>query len=93
MGKTMLTLSIDRSCAKMRAAAEPAHSIPCSGEIDGPLAAATVQANEEKYCTRCLEARQARYRVYTDVIDLAVCPVCAEEARRLGLSVEQLDRV
>ena len=86
----MLTLWIERSSVDMRAAAEPADSKRRSGTIDETLTAATVQANEKKYCTRCLEDRQARCRVYTDVIDMTVCLVCAGEARRLGLSVEQL---
>jgi len=47
----------------------------------------------EKQLHAVLEARQARYRVYTDLIDMAVCPVCAEAARSLGISVEQLDQV
>ena len=97
VGRTMLTLSIHRSSAMTRAAepasAEPAEPNRCPGDICGSLAAGTVQVNEKNNCARCLEARQARYRVYTDVIDMAVCPACAEEARSLGISVEQLDQV
>ena len=48
--------------------------------------------SEKNNCPGCLEVAEARYRVYTDVIDMAVCPACAEEARRLGISVEQLDK-
>ena len=82
----------------MTRAAEPASAEPAEpnryfGDIGGPLAAATLQVNEETNCTRCVEARQARYRVYTDLIDMAVCSACAEEARSLGISVEQLDQV
>ena len=73
--------------------AEPAEPNRCSGDIGGALVAATVQVNEEKNCTRYLEATQARYRVYTDLIDMAVCPACAEEARSLRISVEQLNQV
>jgi len=75
------------------ASAEPAEPNRCSGDIGGARVAATVLVNEEKNCTRCLEARQARYRVHTDIIDMAVCPACAEEARSLEISVEQIDRV
>ena len=75
------------------ASAEPAEPNRCSGNICGSLVPRTVQVNEKSNCARCLEARQARYRVYTDLIDMAVCPVCAEAARRLGMSVEQLDQV
>ena len=93
MDKTMLTLRIERNSVGMRSAAEPAHSKRCSGEIGETLAAATVQANEKRYCTRCLEARQARYRVRTDLLDMAVCSVCAEQALDLGIRIEQLDQI
>lgn len=93
----MLTLTINRSSAMTRSAepasAERAEPNRCSGDIGGTLLAATVQVNEEKNCTRCLEAGQARYRVHTDLIDMAVCPACAEEAQSLGISVEQLGQV
>jgi len=81
----MLTLSTHR--------AEPAEPNRCPGDICGSPAPRTVQVNEKNNCTRCLEARQVRYRVYTDVINMVVCPACAEEARSLGISVEQLDQV
>jgi hypothetical protein len=42
-------------------------------------------------CQRCLVGREAKYRVYSDAIEMKVCAVCAEEARRLGLTVEPLD--
>jgi len=42
-------------------------------------------------CQRCLTGKEATYRVYSDMIDLKVCAVCADEARRLGLAVESLD--
>jgi hypothetical protein len=93
----MLTLLVQRSSAMTRAAqpasAEPAEPNRCSGDIGGALVAATVQLNEKNNCARCLEARQARYRVHTDIIDMAASPACAEEARSLGISVEQLDQV
>jgi protein-arginine kinase activator protein McsA len=41
-------------------------------------------------CQRCLR-NEARYRVYTDVIDMKVCVACAEEARGLRIPVEVLD--
>lgn len=44
-----------------------------------------------KDCQRCPRGGVARYRVYTDAIDMAVCRSCAEEARELGISVEALD--
>ncbi|HET9881336.1 MAG TPA: hypothetical protein VFS81_06240, partial [Candidatus Binatia bacterium] len=82
--RTMLTLSTHR--------AEPAEPNRCPGDLCGSLAPRTLQVNEKNNCARCLEARQARYRVHTDIIDMAVCPVCAEAARSLGISVEQLDQ-
>jgi hypothetical protein len=42
-------------------------------------------------CQRCLLGKEAKYRVYTDLIDMKVCETCAEEARRLGIAVEALD--
>jgi hypothetical protein len=43
-------------------------------------------------CERCLKREEAKYRVHTDIIDMKVCAACAEEARRLGITVEALDR-
>ena len=42
-------------------------------------------------CQRCLLGKEAKYRVYTDIIDLKVCEACADEARKLGIAVEVLD--
>jgi hypothetical protein len=42
-------------------------------------------------CQRCLTGKEAKYRVYTDIIDMKVCEVCADEARKLGIAVEVLD--
>ena len=42
-------------------------------------------------CQRCLLGKEAKYRVYTDLIDMKVCETCADEARRLGIAVEPLD--
>ena len=41
-------------------------------------------------CHRCLTGRKARFRVYSDVIDMKVCPGCAAEAQNLGLTVQLL---
>jgi len=43
-------------------------------------------------CQRCLTGKEAKYRVYTDLIDMKVCEACADEARRLVIAVEVLDR-
>jgi hypothetical protein len=43
-------------------------------------------------CKRCLKDEEAKYRVHTDIIDMKVCAACAEEAGRLGIAVEALDR-
>jgi ribosome-binding protein aMBF1 (putative translation factor) len=43
-------------------------------------------------CERCLKGKEAQYRVHTDLIDMKVCAACAEEAGRLGIAVEGLDR-
>jgi hypothetical protein len=42
-------------------------------------------------CQRCLLGKEAKYRVYSDLIDMKVCETCADEARRLGIAVEALD--
>lgn len=42
-------------------------------------------------CQRCLTGKEAKYRVYTDIIDMKVCEACADEARKLGIAVEVLD--
>jgi hypothetical protein len=41
-------------------------------------------------CQRCLGDPEAKYRVYSDVLDLKVCSSCAAEARTLRLAVELL---
>lgn len=41
-------------------------------------------------CQRCERDEEVGYRVYSDVINLIVCRSCAEEARKLGISVEGL---
>ena len=41
-------------------------------------------------CQRCLEDEEAKYRVYSDVLDIKVCSGCAAEARTLTLAVELL---
>jgi hypothetical protein len=43
-------------------------------------------------CQRCLFGKEAKYRVYTEAMETKVCAACAHEARRLGLSIEALDR-
>jgi hypothetical protein len=39
-------------------------------------------------CERCFNGEQAKYRAYTDIIDMKVCPVCADKARKVGIAVE-----
>lgn len=41
-------------------------------------------------CERCFIGEEARYRVYTDIIDMKVCSVCADKARKIGIAVEVL---
>jgi hypothetical protein len=41
-------------------------------------------------CQRCLKDRAAVYRVFTDLIDVKVCAACADEARKIGIAVEDL---
>ena len=42
-------------------------------------------------CERCLTGEEAKYRTYTDIIDMKVCVACADRARKLGIAVEVLD--
>ena len=42
-------------------------------------------------CQRCLLGKEAEYRVYTEAMEMKVCATCAQEARRLGITVEPLD--
>ena len=39
---------------------------------------------------KCLSGEEASYRVRSDLIDIKVCAACADEARRLRLTVEAL---
>lgn len=41
-------------------------------------------------CQRCLTENEARYRAYTDMMEIDICTQCAEEARRLGISLASL---
>lgn len=43
-------------------------------------------------CERCISDEEGIYRVSSDVMEVNVCPACAVEARRLGLTVEKLER-
>src|SRR5262249_1253697 len=46
----------------------------------------------EMKCERCLkDGAHAIYRVFTGIIDMKVCTACADEARKLRISVEPLD--
>jgi hypothetical protein len=45
-------------------------------------------------CKRCVSGEEAKYRVYTELMEMKVCAACADEARRIGIAVEVLyDRV
>ncbi len=43
-------------------------------------------------CQRC-QRSEARYRVYTDILNLKVCMSCVIEALELGIAVEVLPRL
>jgi hypothetical protein len=32
--------------------------------------------------------KEARYRTYSDILDIEVCEICAREAQQLGIAVE-----
>ncbi len=42
-------------------------------------------------CQRCLNDEEALYRAYSDIMDIVVCPSCADDARRLEIPVVFLD--
>jgi mannose-1-phosphate guanylyltransferase len=93
----MATLPIQRSFGIRRSSevpsAMPAEPNHCRRDSFGPRLTRAALVGEKKNCPRCREDRQVRYRVYTDLLDMTVCAPCAEQARSLGISVEQLDRV
>jgi len=41
-------------------------------------------------CERCRDGKEARYRVYSDAMDLKVCSNCAAVAANLRLTIELL---
>ena len=41
-------------------------------------------------CERCFTGEEAKYRAYTDIINIKVCAVCADKATKLGIAVEGL---
>jgi hypothetical protein len=41
-------------------------------------------------CERCISGDEATYVVSSDVIHMRVCAACAEQARKLGLTVTDL---
>ena len=43
-------------------------------------------------CERCINGDEAMYVVSSDVIHMRVCAACAEEARKLGLTVTTRER-
>jgi mannose-1-phosphate guanylyltransferase len=83
----------DRSCATHRArrgkTVRPSHP---SGAACESRAEPSIWADTGTKCGRCLQGGQARYRAYTDVLNVAVCSRCADDARKLGLSVEEIHK-
>jgi hypothetical protein len=72
-------------------------SIKKSTQRSGSLREGHIQAaprlNDSKTkCGRCLSGEEATYRVYSDILDMAVCAACADEAGKLGIAVEPLSR-
>jgi len=43
-------------------------------------------------CQRC-QTEDAQFHVFTDVIDIDVCLLCAEVARQLKIDTEDLSRI
>ncbi|HEX9878784.1 MAG TPA: hypothetical protein VGB25_01170 [Candidatus Binatia bacterium] len=42
-------------------------------------------------CQRCFNNEEVHYRAHSDIMDIMVCPSCAEDARQLEITVEYLD--
>ncbi len=42
-------------------------------------------------CQRCFNDEEALYRAYSDIMDIVVCPSCADDARQLEIPVVFLD--
>lgn len=42
-------------------------------------------------CERCRSGAEAISRARSDILDMLVCAVCADEARMIGIAVEVLD--
>ena len=59
---------------------------------EGNFQAGTRLNETRMECRRCLTGEEATYRVYSDALDMAVCAACADEARKLGLTVEPLSQ-
>jgi ribosome-binding protein aMBF1 (putative translation factor) len=55
------------------------------------LAIALLERSWNMKCERCISNEEGTYRVSSDVMEVNVCPACAVEARRLGLTVERLE--
>jgi hypothetical protein len=43
-------------------------------------------------CQRC-KSNEARYRVFTDILNLEVCTSCVIKALELGIAIEDLPRL
>ena len=63
---------------------EPAIAVAAFGD-EGAL----FRRGRHMQCQRCL-INEVRYRATTDIMDIKICLFCAEEARRLGITVEAL---
>ena len=70
-----------RSSASL--ASQPSYMTFKGGEDSAPEWGGRVK------CQRCFRD-EAKYRVYTDIMDMKVCVACAEKAGRLGIPVEAL---
>ncbi len=43
------------------------------------------------FCQRCFNNDEGCYRAHSDIMDIMVCPSCAEEARNLDIMVEDVE--
>ena len=64
----------------------------CKSPREGNFQAADGLNDTTMKCQRCLSGEKPAYLVCSDALVMAVCAACADEARRLGLTVGPLSQ-
>lgn len=58
--------------------------------ISGLFASLKDKLGHTATCERCFNGKEALYYVTSEAMQMRVCAECAEEARRLGLTVKSI---